>query len=482
MAGSVEASVDTTELLRGDTVLLTITVVGEKSEKLPDMDTINGVTVDAVSRHSGSTFIQVNGQNKMEHTRTMTLEFKPLQSMTIPAFQIEVDGKVETTSAIALKVVDTLSESKRKNPHFAMDMKLDKTKVYLGEPILATVYFKQRTVIDIMRLEYEKPEFKDFFHKQVDGEDTYKKEGYTIHEINYLLIAKQEGNFTLEPARAKVAQRVRQRQAGGWFADVPKWSNITSDSLNIEVIKPEGSYDLFGNFSVSETMDTIKAKANKPINLEIRIDGKGSLDDFEGIAFDIDGITIYSDDAKVNSTLIAKRLESHYIKRFVFIADHDFTIPSKTLRIFNYKTGKVKTVKTKAYDIKIEGGRGAGSSTAVHTKKSLKTEKPRVEEKCEKGFYSINLSYWILAGMFLLGSVVTVLFQYLFSLVYRKWKRKKLGFDGHEALRVLYPHIGKSKEVEAMVRKLYAVKNGEKGIKIDRELLKTMVNEYKPKS
>lgn len=479
MAGSVESSVDRTEVLRGNTVLLTLTVVGEKSEPLPEIDEINGIPVDAVSHHSGSTFIQVNGENRMEHTRTMTLEFKPTHSMTIPSFQIEVDGALKTTSAIALKVVDNLSGNKRNNPHFAMDIKLDKAKVYLGEPLLATVDFEQRTGIDITQLEYKKPEFKDFFNKQLGGEKRYKKDGYTIHEINYLLIAKQEGNFTLGPAQAKVAQRVRQRQAGGWFADVPKWSKVVSDSLNVEVIKPQGSYDLVGDFSVSDTIDTTKTKANKPINLTIKIDGKGSLDDFEGINFDIDGVTIYSDDAKVNSKLIVKRVESHYVKHFVFVADHDFTIPSQTLRIFNYKTGKIQTVKTKTYTIKIKGEKEGEVSAVVHTDKNLKTEKLHVKEHHEKSFSSITLRYGVLAGMFLLGSMVTLLLQYLISLYKRKWKRKKLGFDGHEALRVLYPHIGASNEVETMVRKLYAMKNGEKNIKIDRELLKKMVNKYK---
>jgi len=477
MAGSVEARVDTREVVRGDTVLLTITVVGEKREKLPDIDAINGVMVDTVTRHSGSSFIQVHGQNKMEHTQTMTLEFKPLESMTIPAFQIEVDGKVETTSAIALKVVDATSGTKRKNPHFSLDMKLDKTKVYLGEPLVATVYFRQRTVLDIMKLKYEKPEFKAFFNRQLKGEKTYKKKGYTIHKLNYLLLAKKEGNLTLEPARARVAQRVRQRQAGGWFANVPKWSKLASDSLNVEVIKPDEAYDVVGDFKLNEVIDTTQAKAHKPIHLKMELVGEGSLEDFEGIAFDIDGVTIYSDDAEVNSTLIAKHLESHYSQSFVFIADHDFTIPSKTLRIFNYKTGEVKIVKTKAYDIKIEGKSQVGVLPIVHTKKSLKVEIPVVNESRD----TINLHYWIGVGMFLLGSIITILFQYLLTLYQTKWKRKKLGFDGHEALRVLYPNIGKSKEVEAMVRKLYAVKNGEKGINIDRMLLKKMLNEYMPK-
>ena len=473
MAGNVEASVDSTEVFRGDTVLLTITVVGEKSEPLPEIDEINGMVVDAVTRDSDANFIQVNGENKMEHTQTMTLEFKPLEAMTIPAFQIEVDGKVETTNAIALKVLDPVAGSKRKNPHFAMDIKLDKTKVYLGEPALVTVYFKEKKVVDILRLEYEKPEFKDFFNKQLESEKTYEKEGYIIHELTYLLVAKKEGNFTLEPARAKVAQRMRQRQVGGWFADVPKWSNIASASLNLEVIKPNDTYDIVGDFTLHEVIDTIQAKANKPINLKIELEGEGSLDDFEGITFDIEGVTVYSNDANISTRLIGKSLESHYVKNFVFIANHDFTIPSKTFRMFNYKTGKIETLRTKAHHIKIKSEAEMEALPVVQSKNSLKTDTLGVQKAYER--------YWIWTVMFFLGSVMTVLFQYLLSLYQSKWKRKELGFDGHEALRVLYPNIAKSKEIEAMVRKLYAIKNGEKGVKIDRELLKKLLKEYTPK-
>ena len=39
--------------------------------------------------------------------------------------------------------------------------------------------------------------------------------------------------------------------------------------------------------------------------------------------------------------------------------------------------------------------------------------------------------------------------------------------------------MGESKEVEEMVRTLYAVKRGEKGVKIDKVRLKEMVERYR---
>ena len=79
-----------------------------------------------------------------------------------------------------------------------------------------------------------------------------------------------------------------------------------------------------------------------------------------------------------------------------------------------------------------------------------------------------------------LGALLLLLLQYLPRL-YKKYHVKKNGFDGHEALQILYPHISKGFEVEEMVRKLYALKKGETEIKIDKKILKEMVEKYKSK-
>ncbi len=476
-AGSVTATVDESEIVEGNSVLLTLTVVGEQSDKLPDISEINGIPVESSSRNFGSSFTSINGQNKMEHTQSLTLEFKPDGNMTIPSFQVKVDGKIEATEPINLTLVKAKVGLPNSDEKFSLDIKLNKSKAYLGEPIIATVLFKQRRNIDVMDIQYEQPAFKDFFSKVIGQQKNYNKGEYAFLELQYLLIPKHDGNLTLEPARAKVAERVRQKQFGGWFSDVPQWSNLTSPSLILEVIKPSKAHDVVGNFKLNEHIDSQKVEVNKPVNLQIEITGEGSLDDFEGLKFELDGVTIYSDDAKVESKLVGEKVESHYVKSFVFIADHDFTIPSKTIRVYDYRTDEVKLLTTKSYDIKVNGAKQAMVQPMVYTKNS------RENNTTNNTISSTTLvntlpSIVALFLAFVLGVVVTLLLKYLPTLVLSKWRMKKFGFNYDEALQVLYPKMSQSPDVEAMVRQLYAIKQGDKSIQIDKEVLKAMLKHY----
>jgi len=83
--------------------------------------------------------------------------------------------------------------------------------------------------------------------------------------------------------------------------------------------------------------------------------------------------------------------------------------------------------------------------------------------------------WWMIVSAFVSGFLVMYLFKYFPSM-----KRKKKGstIKEAEALKILYAHINESKEVEDMVRKLYAKKNGDKSIIIDETILKRLVEKY----
>ena len=70
-----------------------------------------------------------------------------------------------------------------------------------------------------------------------------------------------------------------------------------------------------------------------------------------------------------------------------------------------------------------------------------------------------SVEWWMLIIAFILGLLLMYLFKYL-SLP--KFKRNKSPYKESEALKILYAHINESKEIEEMVRKLYAKKNGDK--------------------
>ena len=476
-AGSITATVDTAEVLKGDSVMLTLTVTGKDASEIPNIEEINGQKVFNIQRRMSSNFVHVNGVSSMEKTQMLMLEFRPDANMTIPSFSVKVDGKVAGSKPIKVTVMKLSKGMKHENKDFALDMKLEKTKFHLGESIVLNLYFKQRSNLDVLQIDYTPPAFKAFFSKQIGEGKTYKKGAYTIQELSYLLTAKKDGNLTLEPARAKIAQRSRQAQRGGWFVDVPKWTTISSSSLDVEVIKPLGKYDIVGKFKLTDKIDVIKVKANKPVTLRLELLGEGNLEEYNGIKFDIPSVTIYSDDAKVQSTLMGQKLQSRYQKSFVFISDHSFIIPSKEIYVYDYETGKIKVLKTKAYNIEVEGGKKVSVSSSVHAATPIDISTPK-----KKNLSSWNASLPGLLALifaFVLGVLVTLSLKYVPNFVLPIWKKKRKGFNGEDALRVLYPKIGESKEVEEMVRKLYAVKSGQKGVEIDREMLKVMIERYR---
>ena len=470
-AGSISAILDSQDVFEGDTVILTLAVTGKNIDYIPDIDEIAGQKILTLQRRSGSNFVQVDGVNSMEKTQTLMLEFKPEHNLTIPSFSVKVDGKLESTKPINLTVKKLPTGMKKENPNFSLDVKISKNSFYLGESVLLTVYFKQRTDVDIMKINYKPPIFKNFFSKQLGDSKTYKKGAYTIQELNYLLIAKKRGKLILEPAHAKVAKRIREQQMGGWYMDVPKWVEVSSDSLIVNVKAPTEAHDIVGDYRLTQKIDHTKVKADKPVHLTIELLGEGTLDDYEGVEFKIPNVTVYANEAKVKSTLVGKVLHSHYSRSFVFVSDHNFTIPSKTIRVYNYKTGKVKVLKTKAYNIEVEGAKVAQSGSVVHTKNPINFLGAKASNQIRlPTFLALFLA-------FVLGVVVTYFFKYLPKV--NIWKPKGRSFRGDEALKILYPKMSESQEVEEMVRKLYAIKNGNRKIEIDKQQLKALLEKYR---
>ena len=471
MAGSISATIDSQEVFEGDTVILTLAVTGKNIDYIPEIDEIAGQKILTVQRRSGSNFVQIDGVNSMEKTQTLILEFRPEHNLTIPSFSLNVDGKLESTKPITLTLKKLPIGMKRENRNFSLEVQISKNSFYLGESVLLTVYFKQRTNVEVMQIDYKPPLFKNFFSKQFGKGKTYKKGAYTLQELNYLLIAKKTGKLTLEPAHAKVAERIRKQQLGGWYMDVPKWIEVSSDSLIVNVKAPTEAHDIVGDYRLTQKVDHTKVKANNPVHLTLELVGEGTLDDYEGMDFKIPNVTVYADDAKIKSTLVGRELHSHYRKSFVFVADHNFTIPSKTIRAYNYKTGKIKILKSNAYRIEVGGVKSVTDSSVVYTKNPIHFVDNKTESRLP------NLLALFLA--FILGIVVTYFFKHLPAIL--PWKRRGRTFRGDEALKILYPKMGESKEVEEMVRKLYAIKNGDRTIKVDKQQLKALVEKYKEK-
>ncbi len=479
-AHEVKVLVSDTEIVAGNVIRLKIRATGDKVV-FPIIEEIDGVKVLEQRERITNKFHYINGVLNKERT-TLILTFAPHHDMTIPSYGVEIDGKIYKSKPIKIKVVAANAQNMEDNNKFFLHLKADKESAIVGEPILATVYFSLKLGLRLSENpQYTRPEFKGFFSKEVGEEKLYNEGNRQVTELRYLLTPHSKGNFKVGPARAKISVADRnKRDMSGRFLGAT-WVPIASNRIKIEVKEKPQESDLVGLFTAESSLDRQSIKANKPVNLSIKITGEGSLEDFELPDFEIDGVTVYSDDASVTVDLNNSIVRSTYSKKFAFISEHDFTIPARSISAYDTKSKTVKYLEIPSYDVHVEGSQapavqksqaeipGAGkaqTSLKVPQRSMLDMEDDNTPQEAP------SAPWWMIALAFVSGMFIMFLLKMLPKMARGKSHH---GYTESEALKILYPHIDESQEIEAMVRKLYAKKNGDKNTVIDKIVLQEML-------
>ncbi len=473
-ADSVKARVSITTLIAGNSVNLEIKAIGDNIV-FPRIREVAGNIVTGTSKSSSSSFtFGMNGKT-YETSTTKNITFIPTKDLTIPSYKVQIDGKDYHTKPIDIKVIKMKTAKKEGTALFMLELNTTKTKVTVGESFMITLYFSLKNGVRLSQnIQYTPPGFAGFLVKEGSKPREYQKGKYQIQELKYILTAISEGNFTIKPAQAKIGvqDRMRKDMFGMMFGT--RWKETISNIINIEVTPQSEDSDMIGDYKVETTVDNQQVKPNKPVNLTIKIKGKGNLETFDFPKYEIDGVTIYTNDAKIETTVVNDEIESSYTKSFAFISDRDFTIPKVELTMLTTK-GKLKALNIDSFDIKIDGVAKTSITKpkgVVETGIVKDTPKPKeiIVEKIVK--VQVNgVEWWMLIVSFLLGTFVIIVWNKIPT-------RRKNIYSEAEALKLLYSKMGEDEKVEEMVNRLYAHKNGDKSIKIDKKELREMVDRY----
>jgi len=476
-AASVRATVNTIEVVQGNPVTLRIKATG-KSPAFPRITSVGSAKVLSTSTNSSSNWSMVNGSVSSEVTTSKIIRFIPQQDMTIPSYTVNISGTDYKTDSIDIKVVKSSVPASTKDGIFSLKMSANKTRVHVGESFMLTVYFSLRNGVRLSKeVQYTPPTMSDFVVVDAGEQAAYMKGNYQVQEVRYIVTAQSEGNFSITPAQTKVGMRdgsQRNNFFGMTFGT--KWYQTASNTVEIEVLPQPQASDLIGSFSVETKIDAQEVKANKPVNLTVRIEGKGNLENFEFPKYEIDGVTIYSDEATVKTKVVDGELFSRFEKSFAFISEEDFVIPERTFTVYDTKEESIKSLDLKSFDIKIKVAKNHLSSATNTAKKgkvqtslvqTIQTKEVIVEKEVEVE----TVAWWMLLLAFLAG----LLSMYLVRFVPEK---KPNPYKESEALKILYAHMSEDSEIEEMVRKLYAKKNGDKSVQIDKKELKMMLERF----
>ena len=436
----VSATVDNDSIFYGESVNLKISADGEDIE-FPDINEIAGYRVEGKST---STQIRIiNGAKSYQ--KELLLTFTPLQSVTIPSFNIVINKRNNPTPQIHIDVSQGMKNKngKTRSDDFIYLMEIQKTKAYVGEPLLLTLKFKKRDTAQLIDIEFYEPKFENFWTKKIGKERQYEESGYTIYELKYLVYPQKEGRLSISPTYLKIAIPQLGRDTFGFSVNIPQFKKVYSNGIDLDIEALPAGVELIGDYEMSASVNKKEVQAGEAVNFTIKIEGEGNIDDIRGQKLDIPNTTIYSDSPKITTSLDGDRVVGQFEQTFAIIANSDFTIPPLNIKYFNHKTGEMKMLNSDGVDIKV-------NSLVQKEASKIQTSQnqPSVTES-EKSLLDEKYIYLLLG---IVGGAVLMMLISLFTKREKKERviKQKAQSKNKELIKRFMPYL-KNPEVKSFI-------------------------------
>ncbi len=393
---NLTATLDRTTIYKGDMATLKITASGDDI-KFPTINKIAGF--DVSSRSSSSQIYIIN--SKMTKTKSISYNFYPQYSITIPSFEVVIDGVTQYTNPLKLKIIKPTVG--KLGDDFIFSLKVSKNKAFTGEAIYATYTFSYKSNLQIVDINLNKLSLKHFWIKELSNPNPIEQNGYITQTINYILFPQLAGKQTIPSQMIKIA--LRDSRTG-----LIKWKRVLSNEQDLDIKSLPNNLSVQGNYTIKATVDKTTTKNNEPVNLTLKIEGIGNIDDIEPFKLDLDNQVVYSDKPIIKNKMINNQYGGSFVQKISIISSKDFTIPSIKFQYFNIKQNKIITIKTKPFDIKVKGTTiSAPTVQTLQTKSnSVIQPNPKVIIKHEN---SLLKYIYLLVGIIIGGIVVWLILK-----------------------------------------------------------------------
>lgn len=372
-----------------------------KNIKIPSLDGFSVLMGPSVSSNMSAESINGKFTSHTSYSYSYVLLAEKEGKFDIEPATISVGSKTITSNAISIEVVqvdkpqqntsskqsnNSTSNQKITGDNLFVKVKLNRTSVYMGEHIVATM--KVYTRLNIAGFGDSKfPSFDGFLSQEVptSGQITLKRENingkiYNTGIIRKLILFPQHtGEIIIDPFELEVIIRqAKVNKRNGFFDDffnnyqdikVPRKSKpIKIKVKNFPSNKPASFDGAVGKFKLTTTIDKDSVRANDAITMRVKVSGNGNLKLIKPLEFN------FPADFEVYDPKISQNLESTEAGvsgsttfEYVIIPRHggEYEIPSADFSFFDPKAQIFRTRSTKKYTIKVAKGEGDNSGTII---------------------------------------------------------------------------------------------------------------------
>lgn len=431
---SLSASVNKNPVALNDHFSLTFTLTNANGN-------IEAPSLDDFSLLYGpgtSTSVQiVNGRRSSSFSYTYTLSAIKEGTFTIAPASAVVNGVEYKSNEIQLKVVKgsasssapqnggTRSNSNQgsnsvKSSDLIIKLQLNKSKVYVGESVLATfVLYSRFQALELQ--EFESPSFNGFWSEEIENLraswddkieviDGKQYRRATLRQV--VLIPQRSGKIKIDEVKLSALVNASFFNRGT-LVD----ASSNSPTLNVLPLpdgKPANFSGAVGRFELKAKTSTQSLKSNDALNYIVELRGKGNLKlvsefdvpfpgDFERYDPKI------AENIKVDKTGMSGSKKWDYL----LIPRHqgEYTIPSISFTYFDLSSKQYKTITSSSIDIKVEKGSGESTSGGVVYSNINKQDFQVLEEDIR--YINNAPPLFIPNGEYLFGSFKYYLFFFL---------------------------------------------------------------------
>ena len=234
--------------------------------------------------------------------------------------------------------------------------------------------------------EADTPEYR----LEVLREDEKIIDGKKINEFEFVLFIKKAGPFKL-----KLNARMKKTNKDSIENTVLGRDNIDYEEFTLKIIKHEAitidvkdsMSNVVGKLELITNKDTQNIKAYEPYHLEFILKGNADFSEIPEILYKLDGVKVFARDTTLDVALTKSGYEGRWSKKFAFVAQKNFSIPSFDLEYFDLEVKRLTTLHMDSIDVTVE--------KALYKKEELLDEK--------KNSFEFKSDYLYYALVFILG-------------------------------------------------------------------------------
>ena len=331
------------DVIRGEALFFSIEIIGNDIS-FPDFKTIDKYSVQEVSSSTSTNIINSQITKKIKKVYSLY----PTKDFLFPDLKFVVDGKEYFSKEQNIVLKDP---KKTISSNFELSLSADEKELYVNENFILTLLFKYKRNANIVDLSFEKPNFDDFWYKQLDDSSQYQEGEFIIQKLKFLLFPLKKGVLKINPLKIN-AQIIDGNNSFSFFSNATSSVKIYSNDLEFNVKELPSNVNLIGNFDIKIQTDKLKVNQGEAISYKLEINGYGNIDDIGDIKLDLKDATIYENKPFVKAKYENNKYKGIYTKVFSIIPNKTMTIPKISLKYFDKSLGKV--VIKQSDEIKIE--------------------------------------------------------------------------------------------------------------------------------